>query len=570
MAESMGFDPETGAQSHDESLIELSPHARLPRLDLGIDWGAPAREFRSSLKSFFQGPRAPEAGDVETNDVLRVKWIEGPLPVKAFGMSGLWHVALISLLVLPIWGFLPKSTPTLAPVQIELSWYGEPRDLPPISLPAAIAKPSAPARQNEAAAQADQKGADALHPRQTILSIPVRVTHPRQTLIRPDAPNTPPKIVPQLPNIVQWNAPELAKPTFQLSATPSAPRIQQRAVRNVAAPEVPTKEKTSGPMDVAAKPVVIARPQLPLSAMSQPTTHERRATAEAAAPDVSASESRESAMRNVIALSATPGPPAPMASVPEGNLAARISMSPEGNKPGGPSSAQGRDGTSTAAGSAAGGNGLALGPSGSSSLPAAVAITGAPSHTGGGGIAAGAGRSGGPNLTPKESYQPPANARHGPVDTGKLAAGLPPEKILSGSEIYTMHVNLPNVTSASGSWILNFAELEEDEPTAYSPKTRLADPVPVHVTDPKYPPELIKGHVHGEVVLYAIIRRNGSVDSIQIVRELDPELDRNAIDALGKWIFEPARRAGVPVDVEAVIHVPFSYTDPRVYPTTTP
>jgi TonB family protein len=563
MAESMGFEPESGAQSHDESLIELSPHARLPRLDLGIDWVTPGGEFRSSLESFFQGPRAPEAGDIESEDVLRVKWIEGPLPVRALGMSGLWHVALIGLLVLPIWGFLPNSTPTLAPVEIELSWYGEPKDLPPISLPAAIAKPSVPAKQHEPAAPADQKGADQLHPRQTILSIPIRVTHPRQTLIRPDAPATPPKVVPPLPNIVQWNAPELVKPKFQLSATSSAPRVQQRSLRNVAAPEVPTNEKTSGPMDIAAKPVVIARPQIPLSAMSQPTTRQRAPTADAAAPDVSASESKDSS-RSVISLSATPGPPAPAASVPEGNLAARISMSPDG-KPGAPSSAQGRGGASAAA--ASGGSGVAVGSSGSSSLPAAVTITGAPAHGGGGGIAAGAGRSGGPNLSPKESYQPPANARRGPVDT-KLAAGLPPEKILSGSEIYTMHVNLPNVTSASGSWILNFAELEEGETTAYRPKARLADPVPVHVTDPKYPPELIKGHVHGEVVLYAIIRRNGSVDSIQIVRELDPQLDHNAIDALEKWIFEPATRAGVPVDVEAVIHVPFSYTDPRVYPTT--
>ena len=132
-----------------------------------------------------------------------------------------------------------------------------------------------------------------------------------------------------------------------------------------------------------------------------------------------------------------------------------------------------------------------------------------------------------------------------------------------------MHVNLPNVTSASGSWILNFAELAEDEQPGYRRKERLADPVPLHVTDPKYPPELIKGHVHGEVVLYAIIRRDGSVDSIQIVHDLDPQLDRNAIDALEKWTFEPATRAGVPVDVEAVIHVPFTYTDPRQYPTAT-
>jgi len=559
MTESMPPFAETEGGSPTDSLIEISPHARLPRLDLGIDWDTPAEEFRTSLASFFQRSGAPKDWKAEAADVLKVEWIEGRLPLPAFGMSSVWHIVVMGLLILPIWGFLPQAMPTLAPVRIELSWYEEPKDLPPISLPAPIPKP--PPMKTEPAAKSDeQKGADVFHPHQTILSIPVRVTHPRQTLIRPDAPSTPPKVVPPLPNIVEWNAPELAKPKFQLSAAVSAPRIEQRKLKNVAAPEVPNNEKNAGPMNIAAKPVVIARPQMPLSAMSQPVTRQHTATPDASAPDVGVNVSKDSVMRNVIALSATPGPPASPATVPEGNLAARISISPDGKKPG---SSENRGLPSSGSG--------AGGPTGSSSLPAAVTISGGTeSHAGGGGgIAAGAGRSGRPNLTAKESYQPAVNARRGPIDPNKLAPGLPPEKILSGSEIYTMHVNLPNVTSASGSWILNFTELDEDEQPAYRRKERLADPVPLHVTDPKYPPELIKGHVHGEVVLYAIIRRDGSVDSIQIVHDLDPQLDRNAIDALEKWTFEPATRAGVPVDVEAVIHVPFSYTDPRQYPTAT-
>ncbi|HXW63390.1 MAG TPA: TonB family protein [Candidatus Acidoferrales bacterium] len=572
MPESMPSPSETGPPPSTDSLIELSPHAQLPRLDLGIDWGTRGQEFRSSLASLFTGPRAPRDGQTVGSDALRVEWIEGRLPWRALGASSVWHVAVIALLILPIWGFLPHSTPTLAPVQIEVSWYGESKELPPISLPAPVAKPAAPPRQTEAASKpAEQNGADAFHPRQSILSVPIHVTHPRQTLIRPDAPNAPPKVVPQLPNIVEWNAPELARPKFQLSAVASAPKIEERKLQSVAAPEVPNNERNAGPMNVPAKPVVIARPQIPLSAMSQPTMRHQGASADAPAPDLGGGMANDSITRNVIALSSTPGPPAPVAAVPEGNLAARISMSPEGPKPGEPG-AENRAPTSTAAGG--GGRSAtsvesAAGPAGSSSLPAAVSVAAVAGSrvSGGGGIAAGEGRSAKPNLTPKGSSGPAIGTQRGPIDTSKLAAGLPPEKILTGSEIYTMHVNLPNVTSASGSWILNFAELDEDEQPTYRRKERLADPVPVHVTDPKYPPELIKGHVHGEVVLYAIIRRNGSVDSIQIVRDLDPELDRNAIDALEKWTFEPARRAGVPVDVEAVIHVPFSYIDPRAYPT---
>jgi len=549
-----------------DSLIELSPHARLPRLDLGIDWETPAEEFRTSLESVVSGPQAPTDGELAKVEGFRVDWIQGRIPFRAFGAASLWHVAVVWLLILPIWGFLPQNTPTLAPVQIELTWYNPPEDLPPIHLPAATHKSPAPRKRSEEAIKpAEEKGADAFHPRQTILSIPVRVTHPRQTLIRPDAPNVPPRIVPQLPNIVQWTAPQIAKPKFQLAIKASTPQRRERTVQDAAAPEVPIKEKNAGPLNVAAAPVTIARPKIPLSAMSAPTTRGHERSAEAAAPEIGAAAASDSMLRNVIALSATPGPPMPISSVPEGNLAARISMSPAGTKPGEPG------GENRAAAGGPGGTGNATtgepgagGAGGAGSLPAAISISGGiePRTTGGGGIAAGIGRAGKLNLKPTTPYVPSVNTRRGPIDASALDPSLPPEKIL-GSEVYTMHVNRPNLTSAAGSWILSFAQLDEDEVPLLRRRDPLAAPVPMRMTDPKYPPELIKGHVQGEVVLYAIIRKDGSIDSIQIVRGLDPQLDRNAIDAFKQWTFMPATRAKTPVDSQVVIHVPFRYEDPH-------
>ena len=65
------------------------------------------------------------------------------------------------------------------------------------------------------------------------------------------------------------------------------------------------------------------------------------------------------------------------------------------------------------------------------------------------------------------------------------------------------------------------------------------------------------------MVLYAIIRADGSVDSIQLVRKLDPRLDANAIQALAQWKFRPATRDGAPIDIEAVVHIPFRYHPPQ-------
>ena len=82
-------------------------------------------------------------------------------------------------------------------------------------------------------------------------------------------------------------------------------------------------------------------------------------------------------------------------------------------------------------------------------------------------------------------------------------------------------------------------------------------PDPVHKVDPKYPQDLIQEHVQGEVVLYAVIRPDGSVDGIQLVRHLDQQLDRNSIAAFSQWKFKPATKDGQAVPVEAIVHIPF-------------
>ena len=45
--------------------------------------------------------------------------------------------------------------------------------------------------------------------------------------------------------------------------------------------------------------------------------------------------------------------------------------------------------------------------------------------------------------------------------------------------------------------------------------------------------------------------------TVELLQHLDPRLDRSAAEALGKWEFEPARRNGIPVDVDAVFEIPF-------------
>jgi len=64
-------------------------------------------------------------------------------------------------------------------------------------------------------------------------------------------------------------------------------------------------------------------------------------------------------------------------------------------------------------------------------------------------------------------------------------------------------------------------------------------------------------------VLYAVIRRDGSVDSIQLVHGIDEQLDADAMDALSQWKFRPALKQGAPVELEAIVHIPFHIPSDR-------
>ena len=552
-----------------EPSFELPVHARLPRLDLAVDWGSPWDEFRSSIRAFFLGPPAPKYEDLPKNSDLQVDWVRGKFSFRSFLAALLWHVAVIALLLLPIWGFLPKPDQNLAPVRIELTYVPDADDLPKISLPLPGEKS---ATETHDPRPIPSRGADAYHPRQTIISVPVQVTHPRQTLIQPAAPAAPPKIDVPLPNIVQWSQP-VAPPKPRLHFTPSvsAPQMSRRAVHDVAAPEIPNDAKIAGALNIAPSPAIDSAPRMPVMPMSAATEKARtleRNTSAPAAPDISAGPSANSNLPSIVALSANPAPPAPEVNVPQGNLAARISISPDGGHAGTPGGnpsvppSKGSAGTGAARGESnlGGGGGVA------SNLPAAVSVSGGNGHsTGGGGIAASGVHKGlilRPMTMIPERPEPMVSSRRGPVDVSHLDPSLPPETLLSGKQIYTLNINLPNLTSISGSWVLHFAQLDEGAPP-YRPRGPLSAPEAILKVDPEYPPDAVKQHIDGEVVLYAIIRKDGSVDSIQLVRGIDPVLDRNAMKAFAKWNFKPGMRDGAPVDIEAVVHIPFSFRKPE-------
>jgi TonB family protein len=534
-----------------------------PQLDLG--WGQFHQGIASNFAELFRRASLPEG--FLAGSFFKDAWVERRLPRRAIFAAALWHIAFLAMPFPEISG--PKRNPAFAHAQ--LTWSGSIEDFPLIEMPAAKPKPSPRGIKNQAPAQ---EGADAFHPRQRIFTDPVHPTHPRQTLINPAAPAEPPKILPNLPNMVQ-----LAQ-----SAAPVRPRLEisqetlkklrpreKRVATNPTAPipEVQLGEQRAADLNLAMTNSGPERPKLQINAGIAPRVAQRKQDGSAdPAPDVVAQlTSPNGSGQTLIALSATPGPPAPVAA-PAGNLAARVTISPEGKKPGVPGGAVEAKPNSTGnSGADHGASGTNSG-GGTGTNSTSVSISGgAPRGTnmtsglGAGKIAMPSSR---PNYSRADASDVPDEpARTTPPNFAALAPDAKPEAIFARRRVYSMNVNMPNLNSATGSWILNFSEIPTP-PTG--PQTNsvaeIAEPSPLRKVDPKYPPTLAAEHVEGEVILYAVIRRDGSVDSIQVVHGIDQQLDANAMRALAQWKFRPAERQGAPVELEAIVHIPFHAPQP--------
>jgi hypothetical protein len=178
-----------------------------PQLELG--WGQFHQGILSNFVELFR--RARLSQDFLATNFFKDSWIERKLPRRALAAAALWHIAFI---VMPFPQFsVPKYNSAFDNEQI--AWSGPIEDFPLIAMPAAKPKPSLRGAPGETPTP---EGADAFHPRQTIFTDPARPNHPRQTLINPAAPALAPKILPNLPNMVQLApAPAPAKPRIEIS-----------------------------------------------------------------------------------------------------------------------------------------------------------------------------------------------------------------------------------------------------------------------------------------------------------------------------------------------------------------
>ncbi len=549
-------------------LAEAEPPA--PELRLLIASEPWPRNFLRNLGDLFRrpepGPQLESAPAAFWPDVF----VSRKLPWHRFLQSTVFHIlALIAIWEGTQFLALHPGATVRRTERAEVVSYTPSEYLPPLDTRRAD---PAPARK-----------ADPEYSAQPIISLPPEPDNRSQTIVT--APDIHLDHDVPLPNMVAMSdnprmpigpAPEVPAsqlsrlaPRMERSVIAPPPDLQASSEKSLQAPLTaviappPSVEASSarrlGDLNIGHSAVIAPAPQLALNEQRAVTGRTAAALrsgqspAVVAPPPSLAGTGRSRSGGTMVALSLHPAvgaPPTP----PAGNRRGSFASTPEGHH--GASGAAGASGTAKGNGSGSTGkNGGDL-PSGlyvgkTANATSAVAGDPAPKSLSASvnpNLMAGAR----PPRTPARSLQPASDSKISEEE----------REVFGARKFYSLSLNMPNLNSAGGSWIIRFAALKPDSgsanpASAADPPADLTAPSATRKVDPAYPLELMRQNVGGTVILYAVIHADGTVGNVRVLRSVDERLDHFASEAIVKSHFEPATKEGTAVDVEATFSIPF-------------
>jgi len=528
-------------------------------------------------------------------------FVKRGLPWLGFLESGAGHF-LVLVLLLAVGRFmalLPQPAPRPTFDRSQVIYYAPSEYLP--RLDTREADPG-PARK-----------ADPEYSRQPIISVPRETDNREQTIVAP--PRITLKQHVAQPNIVAWSEkmekPRLAVPAAPLtlaadlariaphmkeSVVAPPPEVAQLAQRTVQAslqssvvappPELrmertapaweapqpailappPSVEnapaRTLGQLDIGRSAVIAPAPQLPVNEQrAVPAGRAPGVVAQVVPPPPSiggawAGAGAAGSAGRVIALNLHPEVGAPL-NPPAGNRRGSFAATPEGH-----AGASGTPGSAVASNHGSGNSAENGSSREAGGVPAGLYVGSPPSGAKASAVAGPAGAAptsgnsgekwGAPGARGASSARASLPARPMTAEAARLT--VTEREVFGGRRFYSLTLNMPNLNSAGGSWIVRFAELKQDPNT---PAADLSQPNALRKVDPAYPAQLMRENVAGTVILYAVIRADGTVGNVRVLRGVDERLDRFAVQAVEQWRFQPAAKNGVPIDVEATFKIPF-------------
>jgi TonB family protein len=556
-----------------------SPGKNLLRLLVERDPASP--EFRSGVRAVLHPTDLP--GDDEFS-MWRDVFVQQKLPWGRFLQSALLHATAVALL----W--------TITLSRIRQQKILDPAAFDRSSLVTYTPEEYLPPLDTGASEAPKMETGDPAYAKQPILSVPPEADNRSQTIVVPPdlkldrdvaLPNivATGAIVPAVPldatraPLTRMVAPEaqfleaqVVAPAPEVEFVPDRvvraamksdviappPEVTPHHTRGVAGPETavvePPPQLTQstkghvGPMNIGPSEVVAPAPQLTLAEQHSLAARGKGrlpggGVQPVGPPPSVAAAGSASAGGRLIALGIHPVAPTGPVAVPRGNRRGTFAATPQG-RPGASGTPDLAGSKSEAKGSGSRGDRGSFKTRTNGSLPTGLYVGAADS---------------GADDAREMARLSSAGATPGARSGARAVSAVSDDKVtdvdrqvFGGKRLYEMALNMPNLNSSTGSWVIRFAELAEGRKQG-----ELLAPVATEKSDPGYPLELIRANVHGMVTLYAVIHSDGKVGDIRVLNSPDERLDSYAAKALARWKFVPAERAGKPVALEAVVEIPF-------------
>jgi len=124
-----------------------------------------------------------------------------------------------------------------------------------------------------------------------------------------------------------------------------------------------------------------------------------------------------------------------------------------------------------------------------------------------------------------------------------------------GRSVYTMVIPIENFPDYGGDWILWFADHDQKP----GDNSEVRSPIPYRKHEP-VDAMIPGGRTERRLQIAAVLKRDGRLDGIALLRHSSPAVEQAVIQDLQSWEFKPATRAGAPVDVDVVFEIPFNLT----------
>ncbi len=492
----------------------------------------------------------------------RRAWPKNYLPVPGVFCSALLHFSVTLFLLQvpftifrrPNLGSQPRQDH--APVKVyELRMLRLSDYFPVLESGGPGGRPGKGARQKKLVA----RGSTARDPGLSIISNPPVPDNIRQTIAQATSP--PNLKIPfeiPLPNVVLGSGTQA--PGLQPAQPPIIPKIQTQTPSTISSPP-PRAPDLALDQPPSSNPLA-ALPVPPPSPPAPQASQEAEASPHTQISDLPPSPSGENA-RQLMALSVEPAPPTDSIALPPGQRYGALSVSPAGGTPGSPGGTTGGGANHGAGGSGVGGDGStglgSAGHGGGRGTPETGVIASTTSSAAvkpaesGVILPSAAAALVFAVVSPPHPSHPGIVVTAGPVGGG----GLRVYGVLRGGKIYTTYLPMPGK-----NWILQYCahdSARDDPAPSRSVEIRLDPPLAPPSAEAQFDfhrPPLPNNTTADMIVLKGLIREDGSVVDLSVLKGLDDTADQAALIAFGRWKFRPAMRAGKPLEVEILVGIP--------------